>query len=148
MFSDPLRIPSRGPSQNLPDKIPEILAAGGPQGIPSILGSDFSNLAVADPSFVLPVLTASTFLLMIEIGADGMQTNTAQAQTMKNVFRVLGVASLGFTSWMPQSVFMYWLTNNMFSLSQTVFLKSQAVRDACGIWPPPKHIVAEAIVAA
>jgi len=129
--------------KNLPDKIPEILAVGGPQGLPSILGSDFGNLAIADASFILPAVTAGTFLIMIEVGADGMQTNTDQAKMMKNVMRVLGVASLGFTSWMPQSVFAYWLTNNLFSLSQTVVLKSPALRKACGIWPPPKAAAGE-----
>ena len=66
--------------KNLPDKIPEILAVGGPQGLPSILGSDFGNLAIADASFILPAVTAGTFLIMIEVGADGMQTNTDQVR--------------------------------------------------------------------
>lgn len=77
---------------------------------------------------------------MIEMGADGMQTNTDQAKMMKNVFRGLGVLSLGFTSWMPQAVFVYWVTNNTYSLAQTVALKNQNIRDALGIWKPPKPV--------
>ncbi|GMH71082.1 hypothetical protein TrST_g11317 [Triparma strigata] len=126
--------------KGMPDKIPELLEVGGPQGLPHILGSDFSNLVIADASYILPLSTAATFLLMIEMGADGMQTNTDQAKMMKNVFRGLGVLSLGFTSWMPQAVFMYWVTNNFYSLGQTIALKNQSVRDSLGIWKPPKPV--------
>lgn len=32
----------------------------------------FPDLAAADPTFIFPVITAGSFLLMLEIGADGM----------------------------------------------------------------------------
>ena len=37
--------------------------------------SRFTNLAVADPYFVLPVLAGLTTLFMTELGADGMNAN-------------------------------------------------------------------------
>lgn len=35
----------------------------------------FTNLAVSDPYFVLPVLAGLTTLFMTELGADGMNAN-------------------------------------------------------------------------
>mmetsp|Transcript_23794 Transcript_23794/g.49580 ORF Transcript_23794/g.49580 Transcript_23794/m.49580 type:complete len:418 (-) Transcript_23794:17-1270(-) len=125
--------------KDLPEKIPELLVSGGPDISPMIGGiGDFANLTVADSTYILPVCTALTFLGMIELGADGMQTE--QSKMMRQVFRVLGVASLGFTSWMPQVVFVYWTTNNFFSLTQTIVMKQQPVRDMFGIWKPPKPV--------
>ncbi|GMI27078.1 hypothetical protein TrCOL_g6195 [Triparma columacea] len=123
----------------LPDKIPDLLENGGPDMSP-YLGSigEFSNLTISDPTYILPICTAVTFLGMIELGADGM--NTEQSKMMRQVFRVLGVSSLAFTSWMPQVVFVYWTTNNFFSLGQTIVMKQQPIRDMFGIWKPPKPI--------
>ena len=123
----------------LPDKIPEILVSGGPDISPMLGGiGEFSNLTVSDPTYILPICTAVTFLGMIELGADGM--NTEQSKMMRQVFRVLGVTSLAFTSWMPQVVFVYWTTNNFFSLGQTIVMKQQPIRDIFGIWKPPKPV--------
>ena len=152
--------------KELPNKIPEVLAVGGPDVTPYIgqIG-DFGNVSVNlldrlllcyvfnssrlllhslaqlnvhDPTFILPLATAGTFLLMIELGADGMQTE--QSRQLRMGMRALGVLSLGFTSWMPQSVFVYWTINNSFSLVQTLVLKNDKVRDTFGIWKPPKPL--------
>ena len=125
--------------KGLPDQIPYLLEIGGPDTTP-YLGAvgDFVNLNIADATYILPICTAVTFLGMIELGADGM--NTEQSKMMRQVFRVLGVASLGFTAWMPQVVFVYWTTNNFFSLGQTLIMKQQPIRDMFGIWKPPKPV--------
>ncbi len=55
----------------------------------------FPDLSVADPTYALPLLTSGLFLIMIEVGADGMNAsaNKEQAKTMKNVMRGMGVRS-------------------------------------------------------
>ena len=55
----------------------------------------FPDLSVADPTYALPLLTSGLFLVMIEVGADGMNAsaNKDQAKTMKNVMRGMGVRS-------------------------------------------------------
>ena len=55
----------------------------------------FPDLSVADPTYALPLLTSGLFLIMIEVGADGMNAsaNKDQAKTMKNVMRGMGVRS-------------------------------------------------------
>jgi hypothetical protein len=55
----------------------------------------FTDLAAADPYCIFPIITAGTFLVMIEVGADGMQQQTADQQAMfKNVMRGMAVSAL------------------------------------------------------
>ena len=96
----------------------------------------FPDLSVADPTYALPLITSGLFLLMIEVGADGMNAagDKNQAAMMKNVMRGMGVMMVPFTYHFPASVFCYWVSANTFSLGQTVLLnKIPGVREALGI---------------
>ena len=57
-----------------------------------------------------------------------------------NVFRGLSVIMVPLTMNFPASLFCYWVTNNLFSLNQTLLLKVPAVKKAFGIWDPPKPV--------
>lgn len=92
-----------------------------------------TNLAVPDPMYIMPVLTSATMLAVIELGADG---NAPMAGQMKMIMRGMSVVIIPFTASMPAGLFAYWMTNNMFSLSQVAILKVPAVRDAVGLLPP------------
>jgi membrane protein insertase Oxa1/YidC/SpoIIIJ len=96
----------------------------------------FPDLSVADPTYALPLITSGLFLLMIEVGADGMNAagDKSQAALMKNVMRGMGIMMVPFTYHFPASVFCYWVSANTFSLGQTVLLnKIPGVREALGI---------------
>jgi YidC/Oxa1 family membrane protein insertase len=60
----------------------------------------FTDLSVADPTYVLPVLNAFSFLLMIEMGADGMEQSNKGM--FKNIMRGLAVVMVPMTVSMPQ----------------------------------------------
>ena len=60
----------------------------------------FTDLTAADPYMILPVVNALSFLLMIEIGADGM--DSGMKSTFKNIMRGLGVVMVPLTMAMPQ----------------------------------------------
>ena len=106
----------------------------------------FHDLTAPDGSgcYVLPLICSFTFLCMIEVGADGMQTaggdGDAKKKMFKNVFRGLGVLMVPMTMHFPQSVFMYWVTNNFFSLGQTIMLKPEPVKNYFGILKPPASV--------
>jgi YidC/Oxa1 family membrane protein insertase len=59
----------------------------------------FNDLSAMDPTYVLPVLNSLSFLVMIEIGSDGM----AQQQTgmFKNIMRGMAVVMVPLTAQMP-----------------------------------------------
>jgi YidC/Oxa1 family membrane protein insertase len=59
----------------------------------------FQNLAAADPLYILPIFNSLSFLIMIEMGADGVQMQ--QQQTFKMVMRGLAVGMVPVTISMP-----------------------------------------------
>ncbi|KAK1318029.1 Mitochondrial inner membrane protein OXA1 [Acorus calamus] len=62
----------------------------------------FTDLTTPDSLYILPVLTASTFLLTVELNMqDGMEGNLA-AGKMKNFSRILAVATVPFTMSFPK----------------------------------------------
>eukprot|EP00041_Stephanoeca_diplocostata_P002240 m.24757 g.24757 ORF g.24757 m.24757 type:complete len:173 (-) comp13102_c0_seq6:753-1271(-) len=102
--------------------------------VPSMMSGGalwFSNLCAPDPYHVLPILSVGTMVLMIELGADGMQS----APQMKLFFRGLAAVTLLVTYNFPSAVFCYWCTTNVISLTQTAMLKIPAVRAPLGIPP-------------
>tara|TARA_B100000795_G_C22746408_1_gene417432 strand:- start:166 stop:1311 length:1146 start_codon:yes stop_codon:yes gene_type:complete len=96
----------------------------------------FEDLTVADPTYGLPILSAMSFLLVIELGGEagqGQGGNEGQRKIMKNVMRGLAVAMVPITMSMPASVFMYWVTSNLFSGVQTAAFQIPAVKNVLGI---------------
>ena len=119
--------------KNAPEIFPDLLATGGMLWFP--------DLTVPDPYVIMPVLSATTFLLMTEVGKDQMMaSDPARGKTMVNVFRALAVAMVPMTMNFNSAVFVYWTTNNSFSLLQSILLKQTFVKKAFGIWDPPKPI--------
>ncbi|MCO5585324.1 hypothetical protein L7F22_039257 [Adiantum nelumboides] len=105
-------------------------------GLPSMKTGGFSwftDLTVADPTCVLPILSSLSMLLVLETGAE-MGTSggntTPQAKMMRNVFRVVTVLAVPFIWNFPTAVFCYWLTNGCLSLIQLLVLNLNGVRKA------------------
>jgi YidC/Oxa1 family membrane protein insertase len=96
----------------------------------------FTNLAAADPYYILPVINAASFLLMIEIGQDGVKMDNQQQ--FKNIMRILGVAMVPLTASMPACLFVYWGANNIISITQTLIMKNEKVREFFKIPKLPK----------
>ena len=95
----------------------------------------FNDLTVADPTYALPIISAGTFLLMVELNAaDGMEGQTDKMRKrFKNIMRGVAVLIVPFTLDMPAAVFMYWSASNMVSLVQSSVLKVPAVKRMVGI---------------
>ena len=105
-------------------------------GLPSMKTGGFSwftDLTVADPFTVLPILSSLSMLLVLETGAE-MGTSggntTPQAKLMRNAFRVITVLAIPFIWNFPTAVFCYWLTNGCLSLLQLLILNLNGVRKA------------------
>ncbi|XP_068494610.1 mitochondrial inner membrane protein OXA1-like isoform X1 [Phaseolus vulgaris] len=93
----------------------------------------FVDLTTPDALYILPVVTALTFLITVECNMqEGMEGNPA-AGTMKKVSRVLAVLTVPFTMGFPKAIFCYWITSNLFSLGYGLVLKAPGVKRALGI---------------
>jgi len=95
----------------------------------------FTDLTAADPFVALPLINALTFLAMVEIGADGLQTS--DQGMFKNVMRVLSVAMIPLTMHMPQGLFVYWSFNNVVSIVQAKGMQLDSVRNYLDIPKAP-----------
>mmetsp|Transcript_10333 Transcript_10333/g.15939 ORF Transcript_10333/g.15939 Transcript_10333/m.15939 type:complete len:419 (+) Transcript_10333:68-1324(+) len=99
----------------------------------------FTDLAVADATYILPAACSASFLAMVELGADGMNQGP-NAATMKTVMRVMGVAMLPLTVNIPQSVLLYWCTSNAYAMAQALALRAPGAKAALGIPEVPPHL--------
>lgn len=95
----------------------------------------FHDLTVADPTYALPIISAASFLLMVELNAaDGMEGQTDKMRSrFKNIMRGVAVLIVPFTVDLPAGVFMYWTASNMVSLVQSSVLKIPSVKRTFGI---------------
>lgn len=93
----------------------------------------FTDLTTPDSMYILPVLTALTFLLNVEFNVqEGMEGNPV-AGTMKKFSRGLAVLTVPFTMSFPQAIFCYWVTSNIFSFAYGSVLKFPGVKKALGV---------------
>ena len=107
---------------------PTFAASGGAGVFPWL-----TDLSVADPYHICPILTAGTMALTVELGADGQQVQ--QNPMAKNVMRAFALVVIPFTWNMPAGLFCYWITSNIMSLTQVGVLKIPPIRDAFGMLP-------------
>ncbi|KAI9318485.1 60Kd inner membrane protein-domain-containing protein [Dichotomocladium elegans] len=92
----------------------------------------FTDLTAQDPYYALPVISCAGVLAVLEAGTEVGAANP-QSRTMKNFFRVVSLAMIPFTYWMPSGVFVYWITSNCVSITQILALKNPAIRKALDI---------------
>jgi len=101
----------------------------------------FTDLAAPDPYMILPVTSALTFLLMMEMGKEQMlATSPQQGKLMLTFFRSIAVVMIPLTMNFSSAVFCYWTVNNTFSFAQSALFKSASVRKSLGIWDTPKPV--------
>lgn len=96
----------------------------------------FTDLTVADTTRMLPVLNALSFLAIVEIASD--QSAGEHKEKMKWGMRALSLVIAPMTMGYSQAVFVFWITNNVFSIFQGLFLKIKSVRNYFGIADIPK----------
>lgn len=78
----------------------------------------FSDLTIADPYYMLPLITCSTLFLTIQLGVDGMNLNTNNGHIIKHVMRAMPVVLFPFIMNFPTAMVVYWSTSNFVSLVQ------------------------------
>ncbi|RKP35319.1 60Kd inner membrane protein-domain-containing protein [Dimargaris cristalligena] len=98
--------------------------------VPQLLNGGFSwitDLTVADPYYILPVISAVSTLTVLEISSQA----TGGAMTSPKVkwfMRSMTVGFVYFTSHFPAAVLLYWSTTNFLSIIQTLALRSAFFR--------------------
>ncbi|KAL9906865.1 OXA1L mitochondrial inner membrane protein [Glossina fuscipes fuscipes] len=89
----------------------------------------FTDLTIADPTFLLPIITSATLYLTIEIGTDSARLSAQNMGTMKYILRALPIVIFPFTMNFPAAILTYWACSNFISLGQVAVLKIPSVRE-------------------
>lgn len=103
------------------------------QSTPSMMSEGlwwFPDLTLADPTYLLPVLSAATWLLNVEAGAGVFYHSSARAQFLVRTGATLGWA---LSAPMPSGVFVFWLTSNLFAVARGYVTRLDSVRKALDI---------------
>ncbi|CAI9575685.1 unnamed protein product [Staurois parvus] len=96
----------------------------------------FTDLSIADPYYVLPLVVTCSMWAVLELGAE-TGVNNPNLRIMKTVFRIMPLIVLPLTINFPTAVFTYWVTSNFCSIAQVAFLRIPAVRKKLKI---PEHV--------
>jgi YidC/Oxa1 family membrane protein insertase len=93
----------------------------------------FTDLAATDATWLLPVISAMTWIGTVKVGADRIRT--PMARYFENFLSYLSLAMIPVTSTMPQGVFVYWISSNVYSLIQMGVMRNAKIRRSLGIPP-------------
>ncbi|ETW02906.1 hypothetical protein H310_05370 [Aphanomyces invadans] len=99
----------------------------------------FENLAAPDPTYALPVISSALMVASLEAGGEGMPPEYIDKAKMgmRAVALIMIPVAINFES----GILLYWVTSNIFTLTQTLVLKIPGLKAALGIpspvAPPP-----------
>lgn len=77
----------------------------------------FTDLTMADPFYILPVITCSTLALTIHLGTDGARMNQ-DSPLVNYVLKGLPIVIFPFIMNFPAAMVVYWASSNFCSLFQ------------------------------
>ncbi|KAJ2487601.1 hypothetical protein EV174_000428 [Coemansia sp. RSA 2320] len=92
----------------------------------------FTDLAAADPTYVLPVISCVGMMGVMELQTR-LTSAVPPTQQMKMLMRIGSVVMVFLTSGLPASVFVFWVINNLCSLAQVLLFHSRPFRRVAGI---------------
>jgi len=98
----------------------------------------FENLTMADPFYLLPILTCCTTFLQLKWGADGAKMDL-MGPKMKVAMMVMPFILFPITMNFASAVTFYWMTTNVISLFQSRFFKIPRMRKMFNIPAMVEH---------
>ncbi|KAL4788481.1 60Kd inner membrane protein-domain-containing protein [Aspergillus varians] len=114
--------------------------------VPGLAAEQFAwikDLTVADPYFILPMITSGFLYMSLRKGGEFGNMDATQAQMRKLMMYGMPALQLIFLAFFPAALQMYFLTTGLFGLSQAYMLSSTTIRNAVGIALPQKQIPGE-----
>ncbi|KAJ2744493.1 hypothetical protein GGI20_002931 [Coemansia sp. BCRC 34301] len=92
----------------------------------------FTDLAAADPTYILPVISGLGMVGMMEV-QNRLTTAIPMAKEMKWAMRIGGTLMVYFVSDLPTCIFVFWMVNNVWSLGQMLLFSNPAFCRLAGI---------------
>jgi len=103
----------------------------------------FTDLTVADPLFLLPIMTCTSMIINIRMGGDGVDT---MDPTMKKVLYAIPILSIPVMIQFPMALNVYWLANNLISITQVRILSTNHAKRVFGFPTLKKSITTDSLL--
>ncbi|ESO90327.1 hypothetical protein LOTGIDRAFT_123644 [Lottia gigantea] len=87
----------------------------------------FTDLTLSDPTALLPVICSGLLLATMEVGADGVRTES-MTTSVRWLMRGLPIVFIPIMINFPSAVLCYWVTSNVISLALVSILKIPGVK--------------------
>ncbi|KAJ2617637.1 hypothetical protein GGH99_000111 [Coemansia sp. RSA 1285] len=87
----------------------------------------FTDLSTYDPYFILPAISCVGTMVAMELQSR-ITSASDMKPGMKIMMRVTGVVAIAFTYKFPACVFIFWTTNNLISIFQSLLFHSKLFR--------------------
>jgi YidC/Oxa1 family membrane protein insertase len=101
----------------------------------------FENLSVPDPTFILPVISALTWLATIEMASG---EHFPLKPWILSATRLGAVACIPLTMTLPSGVFLFWITSNLFACSRAWIVRQPPIAKLFKVPIIPKKVPAPA----
>lgn len=99
----------------------------------------FSNLSLADPYYILPVMLLLTNLMNIEMSTLKKQAPSKFAKGMTYIFRGLSGLMFLVATQVPSAMSLYWTCSSSYGLAQNLLIKHPTVRRLLNIPKTPSE---------
>jgi len=86
----------------------------------------FTDLTIADPYFLLPMLTSASLLVHIKVGGDGISVEN-QPDFVKKIFYAMPFISIPIMCQFPAALNLYWFTSNLFTITSSRIIGMKSV---------------------
>lgn len=94
----------------------------------------FLDLTVADPFYILPLISCSSMYFIIKFGAgDADMGPMASQQNIIKFLKILPFITFPIVANMPAAIFIYWITNNCITFLLAYAVKQKAISKAIGL---------------
>lgn len=100
----------------------------------------FTNLTLADPFYILPILTCTSTLITMEYGLEGSSSGlSSMGPAGRWAMRSIPLVMFAFVHNFPAAILLFWTTNNFFTLFYAILLKNSWVKQKLNIPKAIKH---------
>jgi len=100
----------------------------------------FTDLTIADPTWIFPIFIGASYLLNIQLGQMNRKTEmTMVGDTIIRLMRIGSVFMIFISAQLPMAVTLYWATSSGYSLLQNLLFKSPKVKKLFGIRSLPNQ---------
>jgi len=93
----------------------------------------FTDLTLADPYYILPLITSSSMFILLEYGLEGGSNPQVMTPVARYILRAVPVGVFLVTCNFPAATLLFWSTSNIFTLTYAMIMKTKTFKEKFNI---------------